>query len=371
MRASVAIIDLDAIRFNIAQVKKRVFPSRLMAVVKANGYGHGAFEVARAALGSGATYLGVALMEEGIELREKGITAPILIFGGFFPGEIDQFLKYDLELALCTNENLQAIKNGVNRFGKKARVHVKVDTGMGRVGIPIDGAADFVSRVAEAEEVDLEGLYMHFATADEKDKSFANLQLKRFRGLIEELEGRGIQIPLKHAANSGAILDLDDSFFDLVRPGIMMYGYYPSRQTSESVALKPALTLKSQIIQKKRVDAGDSVSYGRTFIAQSATEIATIPIGYADGYNRLLSNRGMGHIAGEDYPVVGRVCMDQIMIDVGLDSQVSVGDEVILMGPDYGEAVHMNNYCQILQTIPYEICCRISERVPRIYLNAD
>jgi alanine racemase len=151
----------------------------------------------------------------------------------------------------------------------------------------------------------------------------------------------------------------------------MMYGYYPSRQTSESVGLKPALTLKSQIIQKKRVDAGDSVSYGRTFIAQSATEIATIPIGYADGYNRLLSNRGMGHIAGEDYPVVGRVCMDQIMIDVGLDSHVSVGDEVILMGPDHGEGVHMNNYCQMLQTIPYEICCRISERVPRIYMNSD
>ena len=369
MRPTVTIIDLDAIRFNVSQVKKKVTPAEVMAVVKSNAYGHGAYEVSKVVLESGASYLGVALVDEGIALRKKGINAPILVFGGFFHEDVPLYLKYDLEFTLYTKSNLLALQQIIKSSNKEVKVHIKIDTGMGRIGVPIVNAFDFVKTVAENPGIELVGIYTHFATSDEKDKSFANLQLKEFMELNNRIAEKGIQIPYKHTANSAAILDLPKSYLNLVRPGIMLYGYYPSRKTSESISIKPAMTLKSKVILLKKIKKSESVGYGREFIAKHDTYIATIRIGYADGYNRLLSNRGKVKIREEIYPVVGRVCMDHVLIDLGSDTKIQVGDDVFLLAPNEGDPIHMNHLCEILQTIPYEICCRISERVPQLYIN--
>ena len=367
MRPTVASIDLDAITFNLQQVKKRVHPAKVMAVVKANAYGHGAVPVARCALQEGADFLAVALLEEGIELRHAGISAPILVFGGFFPEQIPDFLRYDLQFTLYSENHLRALREAAGEKKQKPHVHIKVDTGMGRVGLQPEQAFDFIGRVWNSREIDLVGLYTHFATSDERDKTQANLQLQRFRELIRQLERHSINIPLKHAANSGAILDMPDAYFDMVRPGIMMYGYYPSTETSESTPLKPAMTLRSNVLFVKEVKAGVSVSYGRKYIAKRDTKIATIPVGYADRYNRLLTNKGFVSTRGVNYPVAGRVCMDQALADVGLNSPVVARDDVVLFGPGYGEEVGVPFLCEKLNTIPYEVCCWVSPRVPRVY----
>ncbi len=369
LRPTVAVIDLDAIRFNVKQVKRKVAPAEVMAVVKSNGYGHGDYEVATAALDAGAASLGVALVEEGIILRKKGIKAPILVFGGFFPEEIPLYVEYNLHFTLYTERNLQALQKITEEKNTSVKVHIKVDTGMGRVGVSITHALDFVRNASRNPRIEIVGIYTHFATSDEKDKSFANLQLQRFMELNNRIENEGIHIPYKHAANSGAILDLPNSYLDLVRPGIMLYGYYPSTETSESILIKPAMTLKSKVIMMNNMDKGVRVGYGMEYITRQETIIAIIPIGYADGYNRILSNRAKVKIRDRVYPVVGKICMDQILIDVGLSSNINIGDDVILLAPNEGEEVHMNNFCKILQTIPYEVSCRISERVPRIYIN--
>ncbi|RKY78691.1 alanine racemase [candidate division KSB1 bacterium] len=370
MRPTVAEINLSAIEFNLQQIKDKVAPAKIMAVVKANAYGHGALEVSRKVLETGASYLGVALLEEGVELRSQGIQAPILVFGGFFPDEAEEFLQHGLEVTLYNEENLFALTPAAQKLNQKARVHIEVDTGMGRVGVPWQKATSFVKRVWKTPEIEVIGLYTHLATADERDKTFANLQLTRFRSVIEQLGKEGINIPIKHAANSGAILDLPDSYFDMVRPGIIIYGYYPSLETSESLPLRPAMRLKSTILHVKEVSAGTSVSYGREFITPRTTRIVTIPVGYADGYNRLLSNRGEVIIRGKKYPVVGRVCMDQIMVDVGEDVDVEVGDEVVLWGQQGDVEISVYDLCRKLQTIPNEVCCWVSSRVPRVYENS-
>ncbi|MCD6165878.1 alanine racemase [bacterium] len=370
MRPTVAEINLSAIEFNLQQIKDKVAPAKIMAVVKANAYGHGALEVSRKALETGASYLGVALLEEGVKLRSQGIRAPILVFGGFFPDEAEAFLQHGLEVTLYNEENLFALTAAAQKLNQKAKVHIKVDTGLGRVGVPWQKATSFVKRVWKTPEIEVIGLYTHLATADERDKTFANLQLTRFRSVIEQLGKEGINIPIKHAANSGAILDLPDSYFDMVRPGIIIYGYYPSLETSESLPLRPAMRLKSTILHVKEVSAGTSVSYGREFITPRTTRIVTIPVGYADGYNRLLSNRGEVIIRGKKYPVVGRVCMDQIMVDVGEDVDVEVGDEVVLWGQQGDVEISVYDLCRKLQTIPNEVCCWVSSRVPRVYENS-
>lgn len=367
MRPTFAIIDLDAIAENILRIKKHVHPSGVMAVVKADGYGHGAVETARTALAAGATHLGVALPQEGVELRQGGIQSPILVFGGFFVEEIQLFLRNNLDLTLYSKDNLEALEQACKEESLHARVHLKVDTGMGRVGAKPEQAAELAKRIAASDRIEFAGIYTHFASADEEDKTFARLQLERFLEAIEGIRSAGIPIPLRHAANSAAILDMPESHLDMVRAGILIYGYYPSRETSESVPVRPALTLKSRVIHLHEIGPGDGVSYGRTFIASGATRIATIPIGYADGYNRLLSNAAMVSIGGKKYPVSGTVCMDQTMVDLGHDQTISIGDEVVLVGQNGRDSVPMALFCQILQTIPYEICTRISERVPRLY----
>jgi len=368
---TVAEIDLDAIRANYSAVAARVKPARVMAVVKANAYGHGAVPVARALLQEGAACLGVALIDEGIELRRHGITAPILVFGGFLAADAARLVANDLQATLYTDEQFQALASSAQRAKKTAAVHIKIDTGMGRVGIGWEKAADFVEKVTAKSNIDLQGVFTHLATSDELDKSFARAQLQRFNLALESMRRKGIEPPAVHAANSGAILDLPESWYNLVRPGVMLYGYYPSPETSKSVLLRPAMTLKTRVLHVKTVAPGTSLSYGRKYIVERSTRIATLAVGYADGYNRLLSNRGEVLIRGKVCPVRGRVCMDLILADIGPDGDAAAGDEAILFGTDGEHCISVDSLCEKLQTIPYEVTCWVSKRVERIYRSSE
>jgi len=365
-RATWAEINLGAIAHNLQEIKRKVAPAEIMAVIKADAYGHGLKEVARVALENNARYLGVSTVEEGVQLR-KQTTTPILVFGGFFENQIKACLEHDLELTLFDFERAGALSKQAQASGNSAKVHIKVDTGMTRVGVHWQESLDFICRVSELRYVKIVGIYTHFASADAKDKSFAKTQLQRFQKVLTELEMRNIQIPLKHTANSGAILDLPESYFDMVRPGVSIYGYYPSFEATESINLQPAMSFKSQVVAVKQVESGTKISYDSTYETVKQTKIVTVPVGYADGYNRLLSNQGEVLIRGKRYPVVGQVCMDFIMVDIGLENDVQTGDEVVLLGCQGDEEISIYEICEKLNTIPYEFTCMISSRVPRVY----
>jgi alanine racemase len=342
-----------------------------MAVVKADAYGHGALAVSRLALQQGAEYLAVAVPDEAVQLRQNGIEAPILVLGGMHPDDAHLFPQYDLEATVYEASALSALKRAARKYNQPVKAHVKVDTGMGRVGVDWRQAFDYVTNLVQDDAIDLRGVYMHFATSDHMDKSYAQLQLARFNEAISTIKARHVKIPLVHAANSAAIIDLADSYFDMVRPGIMMYGHYPSRETTESIPLQSAMTFKTKVLYAKTVERGQSVSYSRQFIASQPTQVLTLPVGYADGYNRQLSNRGQVLIKGKRYPVVGRVCMDMIMVDAGPDGSAAVGDEVVLFGRQGAEEVPVQSICDLLGTIPYEVTCWVSKRVPRVYKNEN
>lgn len=362
-------VDLAAIRHNVAAIRDAVKPAEVMAIVKADGYGHGAVPVARAALAAGATRLAVAHVSEGVALRQAGITAPIQVFGGFFREQMPAFVEADLEFTIITLDEALALATFALQRNRRVAVHVKFDTGMGRVGLPWHEAAAACEKLKKIRLFALTGLMTHFATADERDKTFAHEQLRRFRIVIEAAQQHGLAFRYRHAANSGAILDLPGAHLDLVRAGVSMYGYYPSTETSERIALQPALTWRSHLVQVKRVAAGTPISYGCTWRASQETVIGTIPVGYADGYNRRLSNKMHVVIGGRRVPVIGRVCMDMIHCDLGPESTARAGDEVVLLGRQGKAAVEMAEFCAALETIPYEITCMISKRVPRIYRN--
>lgn len=369
IRATRAEISLGAIQHNLRQVRYRVGSGvKIMAVVKANAYGHGIIGVSSALVDAGADYLGVAIPSEGICLREHGIETPILVFAPPFPDEMELFLDYNLDVTVCTRETAEILDSVSSSRGRPAVVHVKVDTGMGRLGINYREAIEFIRYLFSLRNLYVKGIYTHFATADEADKAFAKTQLSRFHDVVTSLSISSIDIPLKHAANSGAILDLKDSYYDMVRPGIMLYGYYPSHETSESLALRPGLSLRSKIGFLKNVDAGAPISYGRKYVTNSPTTIASVPIGYADGFSRQLTNKAEAIVGGRRYPVVGTVCMDHVMLDVGTMSGIKVGDDVTFIGTDGDEQITAWDVADKLGTIPYEVCCGISDRVPRVYV---
>jgi len=362
-------IDLGAIRWNLEQIQRKVSPAQIMAAVKADAYGHGLTKVAELAVAHGVKHFGVARPEEGIQLRQHGITAPILVFGGFFEHSIEHLLQHNLELTLFDVLRARALSDRAKDTNQVAKVHIKVDTGMGRVGVPWQQAVDFITKVQKLRNMDIVAIYTHFAASDNEDKTFAKTQLQRFQSVIGGLEKEGIRVPLKHAANSGAILDMPASYFDMVRPGVTLYGYYPSLETSESIQLKPAMRVKSCVIATKQVPAETPISYNMTYHTKQKTEIATVSIGYGDGYNRMLSNNADVLIHGRRYPVVGRVCMDQITVDVGPESQVKVGDEVVLLGRQGDEEITIWEICNKLNTIPYEVTCWFSARMPKIFIK--
>lgn len=364
-RATRAIIDLGAVSYNVAEIRKRIGDKRgLMAVVKADGYGHGAIEVSKAALRNGADALGVALPEEGQQLREAGIEVPILVVGLIQPGEAYKVAKFRLAQTVASVELLEALDHEASKASTRVSVHIKLETGMGRIGVKPDGAVSFAYKVKDFKNLNLEGLFSHFSSADERDKTFSEQQLRLFDQTIADLRLAGIEIPQKHIANSAAILDLPQSYYDTVRPGIMIYGLYPSTETKRSIRLKPAMTLKTKVSQVKVVPSGIAISYGRTFTTKGRTIVATLPIGYADGYSRLLSNCGEVLVKGRRAPVVGTVTMDMCMIDVSGIEDVRPGDEVIL----FGEGLTVGELAARIGTINYEVVCGVSKRVPRIYV---
>jgi alanine racemase len=384
-----AEIDLSAYAHNIRELKRVTQPqARLMAVVKANGYGHGAIEVARTALQNGAEFLGVARIHEAVELRKAGLEAPILIFGYSSPDSAQTLIEYELTQTVYSPTLAAALSERAARQGKKIKIHIKVDSGMGRLGLLLDEQAggtshnvpaaktlNVVEAISRLANLDVEGIFTHFATSDSADKSYATAQLERFMDLLNRLERAGLKPPLEHAANSGAVIDMPDSHLDMVRPGIATYGLYPSDEVNQSkVELKPVMTLKSRIIHLKKVPAGFHISYGITYRTKKPTTIATVPIGYADGFNRLLSSRGCMLVHGKRVPIVGRVCMDLTMLDVGaLDvgalNDVMIEDEVVVFGQQGNETVTADELASTLNTINYEIVTSITGRVPRVFLE--
>jgi len=322
-------INLDAIRHNLKEVRKLVGPEReIMAVVKANGYGHGAVPVACAALEAGASRLAVARLGEALALRQAGIDVPILVLGFIPPEQMQAALANQITFTVYRLDLAEEISRAAQKMARQATVHLKVDTGMGRIGFMVgaDGVRE-IKRISRLEGLNPEGIYTHFAAADETDKSYTRWQLDRFLSFLNELEQQGISFKLRHAANSAAIIGHPEAYLDMVRPGIMLYGLYPSEEVDKSrVDLRPAMSLKTRIAHLKRVKPGTKISYGCTYTASEETMIASLPLGYADGYPRLLSSRGQVMIKGWRAPVVGRVCMDQCMVDVGHIDGVRVGD---------------------------------------------
>ncbi len=379
-----AEIDLAAYGHNIAELRRITFAdARLMAVVKAEGYGHGAVAVARAALDSGADCLGVARLHEAVELREAGIAGPILIFGLTPAEDVDTLLDLDLIQAVFSHESAEELASAAASRDQRLRVHIKVDTGMGRLGLLADepraheatgSAANHrfgeVSAIAGLPGLEAEGLFTHFATADQADKMYAKRQLQRFLELVDRLKQQGLEFPLNHAANSAALIDMPDSHLDMVRPGIATYGLYPSAEVDqERVELKPALEWKARIIQLKKVPAGFGVSYGITYETPRPTTLATVAVGYGDGLSRGLSSRGQMLVGGQRVPIVGRVCMDLTLLDVGEVPGVAEGDEAVILGRQGEELLSADEMAVTLDTINYEIVSTITSRVPRVYLR--
>ncbi|HHW41859.1 MAG TPA: alanine racemase [Syntrophomonadaceae bacterium] len=372
-RPAWAEINLDALAHNVREIRRITNPrAQIMVVVKANGYGHGVEPVSRTALRNGAGWLGVALLQEALLLRERGIKAPTVILGYTPDEDMEEVVANDISQTIFTWEGALALAAAAKRLGKTAKIHVKIDTGMGRLGFPPDKeTVETIFRMAHLPGVEVEGIYTHFAAADEADKSYTEEQFTRFVWLLKQLSARGVYIRWKHCANSAALLDLPYTHLDLVRPGNVIYGLFPSAEVRhDTVRLIPVMSLKARVAFVKEVPAGASISYGRTYVADKPRRIATIPLGYADGYSRLLSNKGEVLIKGRRAPVVGRVCMDQLMVDVTHIPDVVQDDEVVLLGRQGEEEITAEEIAAHLGTINYEVVCMISERVPRIYTGA-
>jgi len=370
-RPTWAEIDLGAVAHNVREVRKKIGKKvRILGVVKADAYGHGVIPVSQAILAAGVSYLGVAGLDEALELREAGLKAPILIFGSSLPEEAEKIVKHNLTATVCTEEFASSLAclEGKGVQGQKIKVHVKVDTGMGRVGIYFEEATDFIRKLGKEKSLEIEGIYTHFPSADEEDNPFSLVQIERFKEVFGRLGRAGTDIPLKHMANSAAILNLPESYFDLIRPGLLIYGLYPSLAMKKSLNLRPALTLKTKIVYLKKTPSGRTISYGRTYVTGRETVIATLPVGYGDGYSRSLSNKGEVLVRGKRAPVRGRICMDQTMVEVGHIPGVKVGDEVILIGNQNEERITVEEIAEWIGTVPHEIVSRLGKRVGRVYI---
>lgn len=379
-----AEVDLNAIAHNVRELRRITSPAaRIMAVVKANAYGHGLKQVARKALQNGAAALGVARIEEGVQLRKAGFDAPVLIFGYTPPALADNLIKFGLTQTVFSYKTAKMLSETGLDSGRKIKIHFKVDTGMGRLGLLPDSDRLFspdtkltgnaipeVESIARLPGLELEGIYTHFATADISDKSYAQKQFEIFIDFLNRLRAAGLEIPVKHAANSAALINMPETHLDMVRTGISIYGLYPSTEVNKSlVALKPAMELKARIIHLKKVPAGFKISYGITHETEKPTTIATVPIGYADGFNRLLSSRGHMLVRGHQASIVGRICMDHTMLDVGHIRGIALEDEVIIFGQQGELSITADEIASTTGTINYEVVSTITDRVPRTYLT--
>ena len=366
-----AEIDLDAIKYNIDSIKRRVDTKELIAVVKADAYGHGALDVSKTLVENGATKLAVAVITEAMELRHGNINTPIMILG-YTPLEFAaDLINYDIEQTIFDLEYAKKLSEIALNLGKKAKVHVALDTGMGRIGFLInDNSLNEILKISSLKGLEVVGIFTHFATADESDKNYSNKQYKKFTDFNEKLISKGVNILLKHVSNSGAIIDMPNTYLDGVRAGIVLYGYYPSEDVlKQNLDLKKAITIKTQVAHVKILDKNEYVSYGRKFKTERKSIIATLPIGYADGYSRALTGKAKVIINGKFAPVVGTICMDQCMIDVTDIGDVHVGDEVIVLGKDKDLKFDADDMAKAMGTINYEVLCMIKQRIPRVYIE--
>lgn len=365
-------VDLKAVAENIKALKSLLKPGVLfMAVVKADGYGHGAVQVAQTALAGGADRLGVALLEEGAVLRKAGITAPIHLLSELSFSEASSIIEFELIPTVYTESFAEKLDQEASRRRSRVKIHLKIDTGMNRVGVPSGKAVTLAEAVSRLPALEIEGIFTHFALADIPNSDFTHIQLERFQQVLTELVSRGLTLPIRHAANSAAVTLFPETHLDMVRCGISIYGLHPSAATKDKVSLKPALSLKAVIPFIKTIAPGEGVSYGYTFRAERSTKVATLPLGYADGYTRLLSNKSWVLIRGQRAPVIGNICMDQLMIDITDVPEVRVDDEVVLIGRQGDEEVSADELAGLLGTINYEITCMLNKRLPRIYLNSE
>lgn len=366
-RPTWAEINLANIAYNVKGFRRHIpQPTRLMAVVKAEAYGHGAVEVGRAALAAGADWLAVALVEEGIRLRQAGLAAPVLILGYLPPESLSAVIQYHLTPGITDLATLAMLEDEARRQRRKVGVHIKVDTGMGRLGPQGPGGLDLIQRVLTSSHLELEGVFTHFASADEEDKSFALAQLDKFNSLVERIKKEKPQV-IAHCANSAAALEIPEAYFDMVRIGISLYGLYPSSAVKKLVDLRPAMSLYTSVAFVKEVPEGTPISYGSTFVTSRPSRIATLPLGYADGYMRLLSNKAQVLIRGLRVPLVGRICMDYCMVDITDLPEVAPGEPVVLFGRQGNEQISVDEIAELVGTINYEVVCAVSARVPRYY----
>ena len=367
LRPTVVEVSLARLADNFRAIAAAVAPAVVMPIVKANAYGHGLVPVARHLAALGAKSLGVAFLEEAVALREAGITLPILVMGGIFGDQIPIFLRHGLTLTASSIDKLAQIDEIAGQMGIGARVHLKIDTGMERIGVHYYSARGLLERAAECRHTLVEGIYSHFANSDAADLTSARLQLARFLEVLEWYAQQGVKPPVRHMANSGAVLQLRESHLDMVRPGILLYGVYPSDKVRKTIAVHPALSLRSRVVYFKVVQPGHPVSYGSTWQTDHPVRVVTVPVGYGDGYFRALSNVAHVLIRGKRYPVIGRVCMDQIMVNLEWDSAYN-GDVVTLLGRDGAELITCEDIADWAGTIPYEVLTNLNTRIPRTYV---
>ena len=377
LRPTTAHIDLGALRHNLGQVRRLAGAREVIAIVKADAYGHGAVPVARALAAEGVTRFGVALVEEGRALREAGIRGEVLVLGGLVEDQAAEIVELGLTATIFHAGHAEALNEAARRAGRAVPVHVKIDTGMGRLGFSPDAAPDAVAALARCAFLRLEGLMTHFADADLADPAYAREQVARFDAVAETVRRAGVRIPIRHAANSAAVMAasswrsaMGGPLYDAVRPGLMLYGARPGPAVGAGVDLRPVLSLTTRILLLKRVPPGTPISYGRTFVTRRESVIAVLPIGYADGYPRALSNAGRVLVRGRAAPVVGRVCMDLTMVDATDVPDAAEGDEAVVIGAQGAAAITVEEVAAGAGTIAYEILCGIGPRVPRRYLDA-
>jgi len=364
-------INLDNYEHNIKLIKGLLCKKTLLtAVVKADAYGHGAVEISKKALESGADRLAVAVLDEAEELRKSDLPKiPILILGWTPKEQYERVIEHNLIQTVYDYQDVLALNEAAEKMNRKAKIHIKIDTGMSRLGIKPEQGIEFVKKVNELSNIIIEGIYTHFSSADENNKEFTFQQFNIFKDLISKLKESGISIPIKHAANSAAIIDMPELQMDMVRAGIISYGLWPSNEVKRKIDLKAVMSLKSRLAYVKTVEEGTPISYGRTYVTEKKSRVGTIPLGYADGYSRLLSSDFEVIVKGKKVPIIGRICMDQFMVDLSGINSVEKGDVVTLLGEDNGEEITADEMAEKLNTINYEVVSSFTKRLPRVYIK--
>lgn len=363
-------IDLDRLKENFRKVKEWVGPDKsILVAVKADAYGHSSVAVSKALAAEGVSMLGVASLEEAIEIARGGAGVPVLILSPSSFIEIPEIVAEGFTSTVSNIEYARRLSSVARALNKKMKVHIEIDTGMGRTGVNYAEAADFIQQVGELDSIHVEGVFTHFANAEESDKSFALEQLKRFTQVLEDVKSKSLEVSIVHAANSASLLDLRESHFNMVRPGLVIYGMYPSRWVKRQIEVKPVMTFKARVAHLNSIAKGETVSYGRTYTAPKDCAVAVISVGYGDGYSRALSNKGQVLIRGKRFNIVGLVCMDLTMVDVTGHPEIRVGDEVILMGKSGEQEITADDLARLSGTISYDVTCSVGPRVPRVFIK--